>query len=227
MSDIIKYLRLLNRKEHFFLLRETLGKGTFCLSKQFRTKLRNCLNKGSRKKLSIPPGAFVAMDYHLNWIQMALYLAANKPPPRAHIKNDKLYYRNPEDIDLLVAFDDGPKTHLILIEAKAHTGWTNEQLKSKADRLKLIFNEDRHGRELVTPHFLLMSPKRSEEIETEKWPDWMTQGTKKPGNPLWLPLPLGESIQTKRYDPAGKNKKPKKYRYLRLEYEKASAESRD
>ena len=67
----------------------------------------------------------------------------------------------------------------------------------------------------ATLHFLPMSPEKSEEITIEKWPDRMTQGTKNTAKPLRLPP--GESIQARRCDPAGKNKKPKKYGYLRPE----------
>ena len=45
----------------------------------------------------------------------------------------------------------------------------------------------------------------------EKWPDRMTQGTKNTAKPLRLPP--GESIRARRCDPAGKNKKRKKYGY--------------
>ena len=69
-------------KRTLFLLRKTLGRGTFRLSEQFMTKLTDCLDKGSKKRLSIPSDAFVAMDYHLDWIQTALYPAAKSGSSR-------------------------------------------------------------------------------------------------------------------------------------------------
>ena len=42
---------------------------------------------------------------------------------------------NQEDADLLVAFEQGDIIHLMLVEAKAETGWTNKQMCSKAKGL--------------------------------------------------------------------------------------------
>ncbi len=178
MSDLITHLRSFNRKERFILLREALGAKTFSLDNDFRERLGNLLG------LTVPADTFVAMDYHLDWLQMALYLAATPSPP-SPIPNDDLFKANQEDVDLLVAFDGAGTTHLVLVEGKMETGWTNSQLRSKAQRLRLIFCTDRPGTSLATPHFVLASPKESERVRIDTWPEWMAPN----GTALWMELP--------------------------------------
>lgn len=155
MSTLIKHLRSLNRKERFILLNEALGANTFRLENGFRDRL------GGLIKTAVPPDAFVAMDYHLDWIQMAIYLLGNPPPPGVErfIPKRNLseqFNENQEDVDLLVAFPGDATTHLVMIEAKAETGWDRGQLRSKATRLRRIFDRRRSGVGLTTPHFVLM-----------------------------------------------------------------------
>lgn len=180
MSALIEHLESFNRKERFHLLREALGEKTFKLDRKFRTRL------GRKIGVKIPGDAFVAMDYHLDWLQMALYLAEN-PSPQSPIPNpdDALFRANQEDVDLLVAFDEGAKPHLVLVEAKMETSWTNKQLGSKVKRLRHIFGEDRPGADLVEWHFVLASPKESRNIDTDCWPPQMTRD----GKPVWMELP--------------------------------------
>ncbi len=193
MSEIIKHLKSFNRKERFILLCEVLGykNQTFRLDSEFRRKLGKCI------ELTIPPGdnVFVAMDYHLDWIQMALYLADN-PKPDCPIPNhdtNRLFEANQRDVDLLVAFEEDKTTHLILVEAKGDTGWTNEQLNKKAKRYARIFDQDRPGSSTVCPHFVMMSPKRSDRIQPkEYWPVWMKRDD---GNPRWLCLRLPKGLR--------------------------------
>ncbi len=130
------------------------------------------------------------MDYHLDWLQMALYFAATPSPP-SPIPNDDLFMANPEDTDLLIAFDEDETTHIVLLEAKMETGWINEQLHSKAQRLDLIFGAGRPGVNLATPYFVLASPKQSEQILVSGWPAWMTRR----GVPLWMALPRPPGLQ--------------------------------
>ena len=176
MSDLIEHLRSFNRKERFILLREALGSDT--LGGSFRERLGDCIGVG------VPADAFVAMDYHLDWLQMALYLAANPSPPE-RIRNDGLVSGNQEDADLIVAFSDDSTTHVVLVEAKVETNWTNSQLKSKAKRLSRIFGEGRPGVHLATPHYVLASPEPPPPgISTAQWPQWM----KPRGEPVWIEL---------------------------------------
>ena len=168
MFDTIDYLRLLNRKERFHLLREALGKTTFRLAECFRARLQCCLSDSLRGGTSIPPDAFVAMDYHLDWIGMALRLspptnrrrARPDPFPLKRIANDGLVSGTQQDVDLLVAFPDDATMHLVMIEAKGDTDWSNNQLDEKAERLDWIFSVERPWSDSISPHFLLMSPTR-------------------------------------------------------------------
>ena len=176
MSDLVKHLQSFTRKERFVLLSEALGREH--LGDGFRTPLGDVIG------MAVPSDAYVAMDYHLDWLQMALYLAENPEPPR-RIPKDDLVTGNQEDADLLVAFDGESTTHIVLIEAKVETGWTNKQLNSKADRLARIFGQGRPVVHLATPHYVLASPKiPSEAVSTDGWPDWMTRG----GRPVWMKL---------------------------------------
>ena len=199
MPDVIKYLKAFNRKERFILLNKALGEDTFRLSPNFARELGRLIDCD----IEIPPNAFVAMDYQLNWIQMALYLADNPScaEPNSRIPQQNLFCNNQQDVDLLVAFDLGERTHLVMIEAKADTGWTNKQLEQKKERLTLIFDKNNYGLGKVNPHFILMSPKESKSICTKDWPDWMKPDE---GKPLWLKLPLPSGLlRTTRSDHEG------------------------
>ena len=186
--NLIDYLRDFNRKERFILLDHVLGQQpghAFRLNPYFAGKLANKLG------LTIPPDAFIAMDYHLDWIQMALHLAYQPDSHTGVMKNKGLVDANQEDVDLLVAFRSRSETHLVLIEAKADTGWTNKQLKSKARRLRRIF--DQRVRKVVTPHFVLMSrSKPSRKLKSSKWPLWMRARGSDAVH--WVKLPLRDGL---------------------------------
>ena len=192
MSKVIEFLKDFNRKERFILLDHVLGQRTeevFRLDPYFAGRLAGLL------RLEVPADAFVAMDYHLDWIQMALYLADQPNSQMSKIipnADSKLVKANQEDVDLLVAFEGSQNTHLVLIEAKADTGWNNDQLISKARRLRLIFDENPYGANFVKPvkpHFVLMSPSKSPKIRTAEWPCWMKRKGEDPAY-YWLELPL-------------------------------------
>lgn len=183
---IVDYLKSFNRKERFLLLHKALGVDgqSFILGDTFRIELGHLL------KVVIPKDAFVAMDYHLDWLQMVVYLTANQAPDWP-IRNDNLVDGNQEDIDLLVAFEDCRSTYLILIEAKGVTAWSSSQMKSKTERIKRIFHNVGSWADRVIPRFLIMSPTRPQRIEQEDWwPEWMAPG----GRLRWLPLPLPEGL---------------------------------
>ena len=181
MSALIDHLRSFNRKERFILLSEALGRDH--LGEGFRRRLGQAIG------VMVPADAFVAMDYHLDWLQMALYLADEPEPPPRIPKEDVLaegqddYNTNQMDVDLLVAFDQGTTTHLALIEAKVDTGWTNRQMRRKAKRLHYIFG-DSPDTEFIHPHFALLSPSRPQKLDMSRWPSWM----KRDGTPVWMKL---------------------------------------
>lgn len=208
-SDLIALLRSFHSKERQILLSEALrreeGEVVFSLDAGFRERL------GCKIGVAVPADAYVAMDYHLDWLAMALHLAATPDPPE-RICNDGLFEANQQDVDLLVAFGDTDGAHLALIEAKGVTGWKNAQLDSKVRRLRRIF-DDGPGSDLATPHFVLMSPKRPVHIEVADWPGWMRCPD---GKPYWLELPLpGGLRKATRCDVGGNNAKGGGY--LRLD----------
>lgn len=207
MSQVIGYLGLFNRKERFILLNHVLGgdgRRSFSLNRDFRDAL------GSEIGVLVPEDVLVAMDYHLDCLQMALYLADHDDSLACITPNEgsRLVSGNQEDIDLLVAFkNEGTgETHIVLIEAKADTDWTNKQLKSKANRLSLIFDRESYGTELVKPHFILMSPRKPKGVRSNTWPHWMRAGE---ANSIhWLPLQLRDGLL--KITRCNGNKKPAK-----------------
>ena len=189
MPDLIKILESFNRKERFFLVAQALGqernnKPAFTLSDDFRRELEQKLEFD----FEIPPDAFVAMDYHLDWLQAGLVLSRNIQE-ELFSNAGEVIKGTQEDIDLLVAFRHGDQHHLILVEAKAYSGWSNDQLKSKADRLREIFGDNGEDYGGVMPHFCLMGPKESAGLNLDVFPDWM--------KPIkWLTLALPEERRT-------------------------------
>ena len=177
MAGLIEYLESLNRKERFFLVGAALGNPSFRLAQNFRTELGHLFG------LDVPHDAFAAMDYHLDWIHGALLLAGNDTDT-VHPNVPTVVTGNQEDVDLLVGFREGSVTHLLLLEAKAETGWTNKQTLSKARRLCRIFGAGGLRYPTVIPHFSLMSPRPPQQLDSHKWPTWMTRG----GKPIWIKL---------------------------------------
>ena len=179
MPNLIEYLEGFNRKERFFLLGTALGNPKFGLAEDFRTKLSNAFG------LTIPPDAFVAMDYHPDWIHAGLFLASRGNEDNlVHRNTEAMITGNQEDIDLIVAFEEVPNTYILLLEAKAETSWTNKQLNSKARRLSRMFGADGTEYSQIKPHFGLISPRRPQQLDMDGWPAWMTRGEK----PIWLRL---------------------------------------
>ena len=168
------------------------------MSRAFRSSLHSALG------IYPPDSSFVAMDYHIDWINASLFLALPE-------NDDSVVHPNPElnpiatgtqeDIDLLVAFEEDQTTHLLLIEAKAATSWTNKQTLSKAKRFGAVFGKNGDKYPQVKPYFCLTSPKLPQLLESDKWPSWMTRD----GQPIWfsLDMPSGRRKVT-RCDERGK-----------------------
>ena len=194
---LIEWLGSFNRKERFFLIGNALGNTNFSLSDEYRSKLDSALG------IHPPKDSFVAMDYHLDWIHASLFLSSSTNQlNKVHENSGPIVTANQEDIDLLVAFEDSGVTHLLMIEAKAATGWTNKQTLSKADRLRGMFGEEGKKYPDVKPSFCLTSPRPPQLLDSKKWPSWMAPG----GQPIWLELqvPAGRRRIT-RCDQAGKS----------------------
>ena len=171
------------------------------LSGRFRTTLSDCLG------VDVPERAFLAMDYHLDWIELALHFAENPDiEPGSPFPGNGFgdINKDQEDIDLLVAFGeaaaDPPKTHLVLTEAKAYLPWTNEQWKSKARRLAAIFGVEGKRHQTVCPHFVLMTGRVSDNPRTKCWPHWTKNGEE----PFWLEYALPRRRQVTRCTDTGK-----------------------
>jgi hypothetical protein len=180
MKQLIDNLRSFNSKERFFLVGHALGNKNFSLSQAFKKAIVNML------RLEIPSDSFTAMDYHLDWLYASLYLTFNGDYSQIFTNTDGLIKGNQEDIDLFIAFSEDTSCHIILIEAKGVTGWTNKQANSKAIRLRKIFGPDGRRWPGVNPRFLLFSPKRPKRLDMSGWPMWMTINGQVP----WVEFPI-------------------------------------
>ena len=171
--NLIELLKQFNRKERFHLLCHAFG----CVGESFRLgdDFREAL--GTNIGVPVPSDALVAMDYHLDWIDLAIWLLDQSalPTKQAPIPHECRVAGNQQDIDLLVAFEREGTTHLVLIEAKGDMAWSNSQLKSKAKRLGSIFGKEIPNAGTVQPHFVMISPTASVRIKTCKWPTWMRE----------------------------------------------------
>ncbi len=193
-TDLIETLERLNRKERFFLVGEALGNHKFEMSGYFRGRLANEIG------VDIPDNALTAMDYHIDWIAAAVTLYAS-PDSGDVFENSREVTGTQEDVDFLVAFKDEEGVYrLIFLEAKGYTSWSNNQMLSKAKRMKLIFGKGGDKYEEVRPYFCLVSPKHSENLKYAKWPKWWL---KSDGSPYWLDLKLPDNrLRVTRWDSA-------------------------
>ena len=208
MASVVELLKAFNRKERFFLIAAALGHPTFRLAESYREEL------SQKAGVNIPASdeVFVAMDYHLDWIHAALYLAERDETLHIHPKLDgavPVLSGNQRDVDLLVAFADGAQTHIAMVEAKLESGWTNKQVAAKSGRLGEIFGP---ARPQVIPHLVLTSPRPPQQLKTDGWPEWMSDG----GKIRWMELPAPEGrIQLVRSDKTGRSSKTGDYFFVR------------
>lgn len=188
--DLIDFLEYFNRKERFFLLAEAFGyegsQPRFLLSADFRQKVSDEVGLEAQG-ITIPEDAFVAFDYHLDWIHASLVLShftdeqSRLELLEARTDCYEAIKGNQEDIDLLVAFNTSGLWHLIFLEAKAYhpggmcdrlTDFDENQLKSKAGRLKLILSPKGVPYPDIRPHFCLISGKKPEKCQPP-WGNWI------------------------------------------------------
>lgn len=193
MSDLIDLLSQFNRKERFFLIRQALGNADFSLSSAFREEF------SAKIGIEVPHGAFVAMDYHLDWIAASLRAYRQSGSIcRPFSNSDQEVNGTQQDVDLLIAFNTEETSHIVLIEAKGYSAWDNSQMREKAHRLSALFGQDgkRHHPEVI-PHFFLMSSKKPNGLNRDSWPAWMQ-------NAQWLKLNLDyPRLKVTRCDPCG------------------------
>ncbi|MDA1348514.1 MAG: hypothetical protein O3A47_06560 [Chloroflexi bacterium] len=184
MPYLVPHLRRLNRKERFFLIGLALGNEAFRLGNDFRRKLSDVLG------LSIPDDSFVAMDYHLDWLFASIHLAATSGAPGPHSRDSRLLTGTQEDIDLPVAFDTDEESHVIMLEAKGVTSYSNRQFGSKVTRLSAAFTAP--GAERVVPHLVLVSPMAPRYLRYDGCPPWMLG---KDGQVAWIRMPVPSDMQ--------------------------------
>jgi len=193
LEEIIVALESFNRKERFHLLSNATGDNGFKLCDEFIGRINN------RFDIHIPENNLVAMDYHMDWIKAALTIVFESDEyPNGIYPNGRGKGRlneNQEDVDLLIGYCDKGKCHLIMLEAKAATGWTNKQLISKANKQQTIFYDSEVSKVMIYPnvilHFALISPQKPKNLNRKhKWPPhWLD----KEGDINWLGLEMPDN----------------------------------
>jgi len=141
----------------------------FALSEALRAQLFNMLNT------SVPEQTYVAMDYTLDWLHAALtcYFNGGAWKTLLPINSPLEVSATQEDVDLLIAWDDSTGKHLVLIEAKGFSGWSNKVMHHKAQRLGVICDE--RVRQTVDVHFVLAGHTPTQGLDCTEWPAWMSQ----------------------------------------------------
>ncbi len=193
--ELIQLLKSFNRKERFFLVGQALGKKEFRVSDDFRKIISYKIG------IDIPVDAFAAMDYHLDWIYASLYCSEKGSTNFiADNPNSKLN-SNQEDVDFIIAFKVDGIYHIILIEAKAESGWTNSQFLSKAERLKFVFGSEKYLWNNVKPYFLITSPRKPVNLQIDALPIYL----KRSMDDIWFKLEIPNYlIKITRCDQSGK-----------------------
>ncbi len=203
VEEFITYLRRFNRKERFFLVGWALGNRKFRLALAFRRGISSVLS------LDVPRDAFTAMDYHLDWIYGSAVLSATDDDEGIHPNMDGLVSGSQEDMDLVVAFNAGETVHLIMVEAKGVTAWTNKQATSKARRLEAIFGQRGDTWPHIRPHFVIVSPREPEKLDCRSWPGWMKRDD---GRPYWIKMEIPSGLsRVTRCDESGKMNREGQY----------------
>ena len=188
-NKLIENLKSFNRKERFYLVGQMLGNPDYRMDKTQLAEISKLIDT------TIPSEYFAAMDYHLDWIYASLFLIQEhdkKTFPRNFIDNkqqiDLQISGTQEDVDFLLAFVDHENTtHIVMIEAKGDSYFSNAQLNSKNKRFNAIFGDEDTWPN-VRPHFLLCSPKKPQKINVEEPAYFIFKNSKLP----WLKLDMGE-----------------------------------
>lgn len=189
-NELIKNLKSFNRKERFYLIGQMLGNPEFRMDDNQLDKISKLIG------LTIPRKYFAAMDYHLDWIYASLYLTKNNSKSCVErnfieengIAIDYQISGTQEDVDFLLAFvDEKQITHLVMIEAKGDSYFSNGQLDSKNKRFKAIFGNENTWPN-VRPHFIICSPKKPQKINIEEPAYFIFKNSKL----LWLELNMSD-----------------------------------
>lgn len=187
-GKLIENLKIFNSKERFYLVGQILGNPEFTPDPVFLMELFGKL------KLQVSRIKFSAMDYHLDWLYASLALSMQKDMNGTftNSEDDKKIYAQQEDLDFMLVFENEEGCHIVLIEAKGVTGWSNTQMESKAKRLEEIFGKDGKDWEGVTPHFIMISPQpTTKKLKETAWPAWM----KSDGKIIWMKLEIPKGLK--------------------------------
>lgn len=178
---LVESLKLFNRKERYWLIRNTLGEKSqeLPLSNSFRERLGRVI------EVDIPDNAWWALDYHIDWLFSALLLDFLQEDAKSTpIENPRRLIRGTqEDFDFVIAFD----RTIILIEVKGVGSWTNKQISRKhqrlceweqfSEQLQLRFKKTVEALRIIV---VLMSPKESYGLHKLKWPKAINDGGNAP-----------------------------------------------
>ena len=185
---LVECLKLFNRKERYWLIRNALGQdgGELPLSESFRRNL------GKEIGTEIPADTWWALDYHIDWLFGALALDGApdidsatilKNPSVPTAAGRRLIRGTHEDFDFVVAFD----RTIVLVEAKGVTSWGNSQMSSKHQRLceweqlsKDVLTGRKQTAEPARIIVVLMSPKESAGLSKLDWPKSVNDGGNAP-----------------------------------------------
>ncbi|MFC1951641.1 hypothetical protein ACFLYI_01185 [Chloroflexota bacterium] len=184
MNEIISNLKAFNRKERYFLVGAALGKHGFRLSDNFKGQVESTFD------IKVPEDNFVAMDYHLDWIYASLTLS-KYGEERKYPNIENIIHASCEDIDLLIAYELKDTYHIIFLEAKGVTLFSNKQLQSKIKRLAEIFGKEGELWPGVVAHFAIVSPKEPQRIKHDNWPAWAKPG----GKVKWMQLNIANGLK--------------------------------
>lgn len=202
VPEIGETLRLFDRKERHLVVQNCLGTGAGTMCQDFCARLTQTL--GRRLQAPVATSAWWAADYHLEWLIGALFWHSEVDPidlERPRLNEPELIRGNQEDIDLIVAQGND----VILVEAKGHTSWDNEQLTRKVERLRSICDDEGVVRQCdpahpIRLHLILMSINKPSKVNHGDWPAWTLSEDK----PYWMELKAtGERIRVGRCDYQG------------------------
>lgn len=175
---LVDCLKLFNRKERYWLLKNALGSGenlSLPLNEEFLAKVL--------KAAAIPADVnrddiWWAMDYHFDWLAAAIRvyatvtsvaqehwqseLALAYPSDQKHTEDRSLVTGTQEDADFVIAFGNT----VILLEAKGVTPWSYKQFKDKVLRIKDLEAYIKQPPQCeIELKFILMSPSFSEKLQ--------------------------------------------------------------
>lgn len=160
---LVANLKSLNAKERDYLVRYAYqGRASQDGDETKRPWLSKDMEEDLKRKVpglgSAAKCVFAGMDYHLDWLHAALFLACREPNPirvedagsfAAELGDYEETLRpvtgRHEDLDLLAVFVDGEKTIVLFIEAKGVGAIDTHQLARKLIRLSRILKDSGAG----------------------------------------------------------------------------------